>query len=139
MLSGAGAPAGVSTGGLRGVAANDLLLGGAEQIQMLLGQLGVSTRAVTRGALGTTRAMLSHLVSHRGAGQDGPFPGGGQPVPRPHVLLPSVPRELRGGGVRPRQGLQDEARASPVCLCPRLLQPAPQAAGLWLRWLHLPG
>lgn len=78
MLSGAGAPAGVSTGGLCGVAANDLLLGGAEQIQMLLGQPGVSTRAVTRGVFGTTRAILSlsHLVSRCGVRQGGPFPGG---------------------------------------------------------------
>lgn len=81
MLSGAGAPAGVSTGGLRGVAANDLLLGGAEQIQMLLGQLGVSTRAVTRGAFGTARVMLSlptwcHTV---GLGRtDPPLVGNGQ-------------------------------------------------------------
>lgn len=78
MLSGAGAPAGVSTGGLCGVAANDLLFGGAEQIQMLLGQLGfVSTCAVTWGMFGTRVILsLSHLVSHCGARQDRPFPGG---------------------------------------------------------------
>lgn len=89
MLSGAGAPAGASAGGLRGAAANDLRLGGAEQIQMLLGQLGVSTRVGQQGG----HPVPLGVTLWGWAGQDGAVPAGCQPA---DVLCPVSAESCEG-------------------------------------------